>query len=134
MVLVDTSVWIDFLKGNPNKPVEKLKTWLATDSPVGITSLIYQEILQGVDSEQRFGQFKDYFGSQRFYHPRDPIESYTEAAQIYFRCRRQGIAPRSTVDCLIVQIAIEHELALLHNDQDFVAMARVIPSLRLVGV
>lgn len=131
MVLVDTSVWIDFLNGVSNKAVERLKDFLSAYLPVGITSLIYQEILQGADSEQRFAQFKDYFGSQRFYHPRDPIKSYAEAAQIYFHCRRQGVTIRSTVDCLIAQIAIEHGLLLLHNDQDFVQMARVIPTLRL---
>src|SRR6184192_1143509 len=106
MVLVDTSVWIDFLKGASNKAVERLKNFLSANSPVGITSMIYQEILQGADSEQRLTQFEDYFGSQHFYHPRDPIKSYGEAAQIYFHCRRQGVTIRSTVDCLIAQIAI----------------------------
>lgn len=109
MLLVDTSVWIDFLKGQSNEAVVWLKRLLSAGLPVGITSLIYQEILQGADSESRFAQFKDYFGSQRFYHPRDPVESHAQAAQLYVRCRRQGVTIRSTVDCLIAQIAIEHD-------------------------
>jgi predicted nucleic acid-binding protein len=71
-----------------------------------------------------------YLGSQHFYHPRDPIESYREAALIYFR-RRAGITIRSSVDCLIARVAIEHDLLLLHDDRDFEAMARVVPELTL---
>jgi hypothetical protein len=73
----------------------------------------------------------EYFSSQRFFHPKDPVESYARAARIYFACCRKGITVRSTIDCLIAQIALEHDLFLLHNDSDFIAMAPVI-GLRLI--
>ena len=57
--------------------------------------------------------------------------SHREAAHIYFSCRRKGITIRSTIDCLIAQISIEHDLILLHNDKDFTHMAAVIPQLKL---
>lgn len=132
MYLVDTSVWIDFLRGNPTSAVELLRRLLGEGASVGITSMIYQEILQGAESEVRFQQFANYFSSQRFYHPRDPIRSYAEAAQLYFRCRRAGFTLRSTIDCLIAQIALEHDLYLLHSDRDFQQMATVIPVLKAI--
>ena len=87
--------------------------------------MIYQEVLQGAKSEKEYAGLKKYLSSQRFFHPKDPIKTYAKAAGIYFRCRKKGITVRSTVDCMIAQIAIESELLLLHNDRDFEAMAAV---------
>jgi predicted nucleic acid-binding protein len=131
--LVDTSVWIDFLRGVSNGPVERLRGVLAARVPFGITSLIYQEMLQGADSDARFDELKSYLGSQRFYQPRDALGTSEAAARLFLDCRRKGVTVRSTVDCLIAQIAIEHELTLLHNDRDFDQMAQVVPALRLAG-
>jgi hypothetical protein len=127
MILVDTSVLIDFFKGIKNPAEVKFKSILEQDIPFGITSLIYQEILQGAKSEKEYAGLKKYLSSQRFFHPQDPIETFAKAAGIYFRCRKKGITVRSTVDCMIAQIAIESELLLLHNDRDFEAMATVAP-------
>jgi len=69
---------------------------------------------------------KSYLETQIFYIPKNPIESFAQAAQLYRNCRTKGITPRSTIDCLIVQIAIEHDLFLLHNDKDFERIAEVI--------
>lgn len=127
MILVDTSVLIDFFKGIKNPAEAGLKSILEQDIPFGITALIYQEVLQGAKSEKEYAGLKRYLSSQRFFHPQDPIETAAKAAKIYFRCREKGITVRSTVDCLIAQIAIENELLLLHNDRDFEAMAVVAP-------
>ena len=99
--------------------------------PVGLTGIVYQEVLQGVSSEREFGQVSEYLGSQTFYHVRESIESYREAARMYFECRRAGITIRSAVDCLIARVAIEHDLVLLHDDRDFEKMAEVVPELTL---
>lgn len=131
MYLVDTSIWIDYLRGNDNKPVQQFTDVLERAFPYGITSVIYQEILQGADSPATFDRLEAYLITQRFYHPRDSVASYRDAAALFFRCRQNGVTIRSTIDCLIAQIAIEHELILLHNDRDFTRMARVIPQLRL---
>jgi predicted nucleic acid-binding protein len=99
--------------------------------PVGLTGVIFQEVVQGVSSMREFEQVSEYLGSQRFYHPRDPVGSHREAALIYFRCRRAGVTIRSSIDCLIARVAIEHDLFLLHDDRDFERMARVVPELKL---
>lgn len=131
MFLVDTSVWIGYLRGAQTEAVRKLEEIQSRDYPFGITSLICQEILQGADSEMSFTRFQRYLQTQIFYHPTDPVGTYLEAARIYARCRWAGITIRSTVDCLIAQIAIEHGLLLLHDDRDFDHMARVVPDLQI---
>ncbi len=125
MILVDTSVLIDFFKGNRNGAVENFRLILQNGFFYGITSVIYQEVLQGVKNEKEFEILKKYLSGQRFYHPLNPVETYENAARLYFDCRKQGITVRSTIDCLIAQIAVENNLFLLHNDRDFDAIATV---------
>ncbi len=60
-----------------------------------------------------------------------PAESYAEAARLYFRCRRAGVTLRSTIDCLIAQVAVEHDLLIVHHDRDFDLLAGVAPEVRL---
>jgi len=62
--------------------------------------------------------------------PKHEKNSYSQAAHIYFTCRRHGITIRSTIDCIIAQLAIEHDLILLHSDRDFEQIAKHF-SLRL---
>ena len=126
MILVDTSVLIDFFKGEDNDACNKFHKVLGTNIPFGITSQIFQEVLQGAKSINEYKRLRRYLESQRFFHPKDPVASYAQAAKIYFDCRKKGTTIRSTIDCLIAQIAMENDLSLLHNDNDFNAMAAVI--------
>ncbi len=123
---MDTSVLIDYFRGEGNEAVEKLDFILATGLPFGINSFIYQELLQGVKTAKEFEQLKEYLGTHRFYCLRDWKESFASAARIYFECRRRGITLTSTIDCLIAQTAIENNLFILHNDVDFDRMAQVV--------
>lgn len=127
MILVDTSVLIDFFKGTENAGTLQFEAVLGQQIPFGICSLIYQEVLQGAKSDQEYERLKTYLSSQRFYPLRHPLESYAAAARIYRDCRKQGVTIRSTIDCLIVQTALENDLFLLHNDSDFDAVARILP-------
>lgn len=131
MYLVDTSVWVDFFNARSVPHVERLKRLLLAGAGVGLTPAIYQEILQGALDEAKFRRFRDYFSSQSFYLPLNPVESHAAAARIYYDCRRKGIPIHSTIDCLIAQTAIEHDLILLHNDRDFERIAEVAPELKL---
>lgn len=132
MILVDTSVWIDYLRGSKTWAIRTLDQVMLDEMPFAITGVIYQEILQGADSDKSYSRLAEYFGTQRFLHPIDPVESHALAAEIYRRCRRAGVTIRSTLDCLIAQIAIEHGAGLLHDDRDFVQMASVVSELELV--
>ena len=125
MILVDTSVLIDFFKGVRSAPSNKFRKVLTQRIPFGITSLIYQEVLQGAKSEQEYSLLRQYLETQNYYQPLHPVETYEQAAKIYFDCRKKGLTIRSTIDCLVAQIAIEHHLLLLHNDSDFARIAKV---------
>jgi predicted nucleic acid-binding protein len=134
MYLVDTSVWVDYLRGNATRRVDALRGLLAGDQIVGIAPIILQEILQGADSDERFEKWRKYFSGLCCYSPEDPVESHVAAARLYQSCRRVGKTPRSSNDCLIARIAIEHDLVLLQDDRDFAAVASVAPELRLYPV
>lgn len=126
MILVDTSILIDYLRGTENEPAGRFQYVLDHNLPFGINSFVYQEVLQGVKSEHDFQAVKGYLDTQIFYGLKDEKESYAAAAQIYLKCRKRGITIYSTIDCLIAQTAIENDLFLLHNDSDFDRMRKVI--------
>jgi predicted nucleic acid-binding protein len=131
MVLVDTSIWIHYLSRRPGAPARRLDDVVANGIPFALTPVILQEILQGSRSDREFERLKENLITQRFLFPLDPVDSHVRAADLYFRCRRAGVTIRSTVDCLIAQVAIENNAALLHNDADFDHMAKVVPQLQI---
>lgn len=131
MYLVDTSVWVDYLRGNATPQVKALRELLGGEQIVGVAPIILQEILQGADSDERFEKWRKVFTGLCCYTPADSVASHVEAARMYQTCRRAGKTPRSSNDCLIARIAVEHALVLLHDDRDFEAIAAVTPELRL---
>lgn len=126
MVLVDTSVLIDYLKDIDNEPTTKFQSILDSGIPYGINSFIYQELLQGVKTEKAFNELKEYLDTQRFYRLKSEIESFANSALIYLKCREKGLTISSTIDCIIAQTVLENNLLLLHNDSDFEKISRVI--------
>jgi len=133
LYLVDTSVWIGFFRASPTAAVERLKALLSIGVETGTCTAVLQEILQGTSDQRRFNQYRSYFETQPIHLPKDPIRSAIAAAQMYFDCRRQGISVRSSNDCLIAQTALEHGLILLHDDEDFRRIGRVVAELREVS-
>lgn len=131
MILVDTSVLIDFLKGTTNHMVQLFDDILDRQIPFGINDYIYQEILQGARDRKEFNTLKEYFETIPFYTLKKGRASFEKAALINLSCRKNGITIRSTIDTLIAETAIENDLYLLHNDQDFTYMANVIPELKI---
>jgi predicted nucleic acid-binding protein len=131
LYVVDTSVWIDYPREGESEAVQHFADVLDLGFPFGVTGVIYGEVLQGAATLADFEQLKEYMGTQRFYHPQDPVFGYEEAARLYYRCRRVGVAVRSTIDCVIAHVAIEHDLSLLHDDRDFDDMSRVVTELKL---
>ncbi len=126
MILVDTSVLIPFFKGQDNEDVQRLKTILHQGIPFGINPFIFQEVLQGSASEKEFMVLKRYLETQRFYHLKHPVESFAKAAKLCTDGRNRGITIRSTIDCVIAETALEHDLFLLHDDKDFDEIAQIV--------
>ena len=131
MILVDTSVLINYLKDQKNEAVKQFEYILEKTLPYGINTFIYQEILQGAKTNKEYNILKEYFETISLYHLKYGKESYEQAALINIRCRENGITIRSTIDLLIAETTIENDLYLLHDDNDFMNMAKVIKELKL---
>ena len=127
MILVDTSVLIDYFRGVDNTGAKKFHQILERRIPFGISHLIYVEVLQGSQSEKDFRLLKRYLDTQTYYDLKNGRESYAEAARMYLELRKKGVTVKSTVDCLIARVALENELFLLHNDADFDRIAEHFP-------
>ena len=134
MILLDTSVLIDYLKDTKNAATTTLDEIIDGGLPYGICDYVYQELLQGTKTEKEFKKLKEYLESLPFYYLNYGKESFEQAALVNFRCRRAGITIRSTIDLLISEIAIENKLFLLHNDADFDSIAKIITDLKIYKI
>jgi predicted nucleic acid-binding protein len=130
MYLIDTSVVIDVLKGSVNEKTGLYGKLVDRGIPHGISVYTYYEVLQGVKDDRAFEDVRLALSTIAHYRLKSS-ESYAAAAEIYRRCRRSGITPRSSIDLLIAQTAVENSLILLHNDRDFDLMAGCIQELEV---
>lgn len=127
MILVDTSALLDFLGGRATKAALLLERLVRERATFHLAPIVVQEVLQGARDEKQWKRLNRYLGSQSWVDVADPLQSRIAAARIFFECRRRGLTVRSGDDCLIAQIALDHDLALLHDDRDFEAIRRVRP-------
>ena len=114
MIVVDTSIWIDFFRGKKS-PLHKL---IENEEDIALTEIIITEILQGIKNDKDYKKLKPFLLDFPILRPKG-LETYLNAAQIYRDCRKKGKTVRKTVDCIIAAICIENKQALLHNDSDF---------------
>jgi predicted nucleic acid-binding protein len=124
VVLVDSTVWIDWLRRRPSAACRLLDR-LLDDGEAVIAPVILQEVLQGAASPQALRTLRRRFGALPLLEPEPGGGTHAEAGALYARCRWAGITPRSPHVCLIAQLAIEHRVALLHDDRDFERIAEV---------
>ena len=122
MVIVDTSVWINYFRGISNETTDKIESLEKNNLDLYTTGIIVTEILAGLRNEDTFRQIKTELSHLFHADPRYP-ETYISAANIYRKGRSLGITIRKMIDCLIAQIAIENDLLLLHDDEDFIKIA-----------
>jgi len=86
-----------------------------------------QEVLQGARDQREWALLSDYLGSQNLLFPHDSWATHFNAARIYYDCRRKGITIRSSIDCLVAQMALDEEAVVLHNDEDYERIREVRP-------
>jgi predicted nucleic acid-binding protein len=132
MILVDTSILIGYFKGMQGERYEIFDSLIDQSIPFGICNHVYQEVLQGAKNEKEFRLLKEYLDTLDMYDLRYGKKSYENAAWLYFKCRKAGITPRSTIDLIIAQIAIDNNLLLLHNDNDFIQISLIVSDLQLL--
>jgi len=128
MILVDTTVLIDFFKGSQNNKVLLFKDVIKQSLPFGISEYTYLEVLQGARDQTEYDYLNEYLLDMNIYFLPKTVEIYEKAVKIYFHLKRQGVTPRSTIDILIALTTIEYGLSLLHNDKDFDVMGAFMPT------
>lgn len=128
MLLVDSSVWIDWLRGADTDAVRFVQEREAHEE-LALTQMIYLEVLQGVSSDRQLAATRWVLGAQTLLQPLDALETFEAAAQLYRRARQKGFTIRKSTDCLIAAMAMEHEAMLVHNDRDFLALAQAAAAL-----
>lgn len=117
MLVVDTSVWIDYFNGVENPQTDFLYAVLDT-TPVLIGDLILAEVLQGFRYDPDFEKVRRTLGKftqESMVNPALAVQS----ARNYRFLRQKGITVRKTIDSLIATYCIENDHQLLHNDSDF---------------
>jgi predicted nucleic acid-binding protein len=117
MVIVDTSVMIDFLGGYFKPQTE----WLLAQEnfkDIGLTSLILTEVLQGIRGDRRFSATVNILSRFAIFET-GSRELAVQSAVNYRLLRGLGLTVRSTIDCLVATFCIENGFWLLHNDRDF---------------
>jgi predicted nucleic acid-binding protein len=117
MVIIDTTVWVDYFRGTPSPEAEWVNRNLDV-SWMGLTDIILCEVLQGIKGDARFVEVREHLSKFELF---DGVgENIAVAsAENYRLLRSRGITIRKTIDCFIATFCIQHDHSLLHHDKDF---------------
>jgi predicted nucleic acid-binding protein len=118
MIIVDTSVWIDYFNGRDTVETDILDAALGRQE-VAIGDLIALEILQGFRQDKDYNTAKKYLASLHQYSMLSPSLAL-KAAENYRKLRKKGLTIRKTADIIIATFCIEESLPLLYSDRDFI--------------
>ena len=117
MIIVDSSVWIDYFTGKDTPAADKLDSLLGEEL-VAIGDLILIEVLQGFRKDKDFQQARKLLLSLTVVNMLDTAIARKSVAN-FRMLRKKGITVRKTIDAIIATYCIENKLALLHSDKDF---------------
>ena len=125
MILVDTSVWIDFFAGRDVPQVQTLEQLIQADADLCICGVILTEALQGIANDRQHAQVQTYFAPLIRLDIHETV--WLLAADLYRNLRKRGLTIRKTNDCVIAATALHYQCCLLHNDRDFEAIQQHYP-------
>ena len=121
MILVDSSVWVDFFSSSPRRAGSELRRMIADGEPFALAGVVVVEVLQGLTRDA--ARIDRYLEQWDMLEPRG-FATYREAAAIYRAARARGIS-FTTIDTLIAAIALDHSASVFTLDQNFSRMARI---------
>jgi hypothetical protein len=124
MILIDSSVWIDYFNGKKTAQTDWLDSSLG-NTPIIISDLILTEVLQGFQTDKDFKIAMDPLLGIQFMSTGGK-ELALESAMNYRILRRKGVTVRKTIDIIIGTFCIHHEITLLHDDRDFDPMVKFL--------
>ncbi|BCA54426.1 PilT protein domain protein [Nitrospira sp. KM1] len=117
MIIVDTTIWIDYLRGTHTPHADWLEANLTIER-LGLTDLILCEVLQGAATEGQFGTVREELLKLEIFET-GTVQLALETALNYRRLRAAGRTVRRTIDCLIATFCLREGHTLLHNDRDY---------------
>jgi len=117
MIIVDTSVWVDYFNGKQSKETDSLDTLLGNQE-VLLGDLILTEILQGFQEDRQFREAQHILESFPIV-PMLGLSLAIQSAKTYRALRKRGVTVRKTIDVMIGTYCIEHHISLLYADRDF---------------
>ena len=121
MILVDSSVWVDFFSSSPGRAGAELRRMIDVSEPFALTGVVVAEVLQGLARDA--GRIEQFLAQWDMLEPTG-FATYREAAAIYRGARAKGIS-LTTLDTMIAAIALEHGTSVFTLDQDFSKIARI---------
>ncbi|HKT25406.1 MAG TPA: PIN domain nuclease [Terriglobales bacterium] len=121
MILVDSSVWIDFFGRYPGRAASELKQLIERAEPLGLTGVVVAEVLQGLT--RNVDQIEQYLSQWELLEP-SGAGTYQHAARIYRTARASGLT-LTTIDTIIAAISLEHRATLFTIDEDFSRLSRI---------
>jgi predicted nucleic acid-binding protein len=121
MILVDSSVWIDFFGSSPGRAGDELRRMIGNAESFVLTGVVVTEILQGLTRDA--SRIEHYLSQWEMIEPRG-FRTYREAAAIFRLGRAKGLS-LTTIDSLIAAIALEHRASVFTLDKDFSRIARL---------
>jgi predicted nucleic acid-binding protein len=120
-VLVDSSVWIAYLRDSGGPELELLEQ-LIGEQRAATTDVVLLEVLAGTTDEERAARLRRFLAGAELLRQQSPVDA-ERAAALYRACRRAGETPRSLNDCLVAAVALRHGVPVLHRDRDFTVLA-----------
>jgi predicted nucleic acid-binding protein len=124
VIVVDTTIWIDFLVARGTTFDRHLTELLELDAPIALVDIVYCEVLQGIRDDDIYQRTRRSLLAHPILRPRG-LETFETAANLFRAARRRGLTVRRSVDCLIAATCLEAGAELYHNDRDFDVLARV---------
>jgi len=128
-VLVDSSVWIDFLKNHSTPKTQLLEKLIIDREDLCICGFVFTEVLQGIKDEKQYIATKQQLSN--LIHLEDDVSTFELGAAIYRELRKQGLTIRNLIDCLIAATVIQHGAHLLDADRDYEFIDQHYPLHRL---
>ena len=123
MILVDTSAWIEFLRGTESPVCQAVEALIADEAEMATTDVVVMELLAGARDDAHERQLRDLLKRCTMLTV-SGLDDYESASRLYRVCRRNGETVRKLTDCLIGAVALRNGCPVLHQDVDFEVLAR----------
>lgn len=120
MILIDTSAWVEFLRDTGTPVCVRVDALL--DDDFVTCHPVRMEVLAGARDERHLGRLRGLLARGTVLAT--PPAHYENAAAMYRTCRAHGLTVRKLIDCLIAAHCVDAGVELLHDDEDFEALAR----------